>query len=56
MGDISALGLGRTGSALVRALINGGHNVTVWNRSAAKALPLVELGATLAGSVATAVE
>jgi 3-hydroxyisobutyrate dehydrogenase-like beta-hydroxyacid dehydrogenase len=56
MSDISALGLGRMGSALARALINGGHNVTVWNRSPAKALPLVELGATLAGSVATAVE
>ena len=56
MSDISALGLGLMGAALAQALVASGHTVTVWNRSPAKALPLVELGAALASNVAAAVE
>ena len=55
MGDISVLGLGLMGSALARALIDGGHKVTVWNRSPAKADTLVKLGADSVVSVAAAV-
>jgi 3-hydroxyisobutyrate dehydrogenase-like beta-hydroxyacid dehydrogenase len=35
------------GSALARALLRAGHNVTVWNRTAARAQPLAEDGATV---------
>ena len=56
MSDISTLGLGLMGSALARSLVNGGHDVTVWNRSPARMQPLVDVGATPAASVAAAVE
>jgi 3-hydroxyisobutyrate dehydrogenase-like beta-hydroxyacid dehydrogenase len=55
MSDISTLGLGLMGSALARSLVNGGHDVTVWNRTPAKMQPLVDVGATPADSVAAAV-
>ena len=55
MSDISVLGLGLMGSALTQALIKGGHKVTVWNRTPAKADTLVKLGADRAASVAAAV-
>jgi 3-hydroxyisobutyrate dehydrogenase len=42
------LGLGMMGFPMARRLINAGYDVTVWNRSSAKAAPLVEAGATLA--------
>ena len=42
--SISVLGLGLMGSTLVRTLVAPGHQVTVWNRTAAKAEPLVALG------------
>lgn len=44
------LGLGLMGLPMSRRLLNAGYDVTVWNRSAAKAAPLVEVGARLAGS------
>jgi 3-hydroxyisobutyrate dehydrogenase len=44
------LGLGLMGLPMSRRLLGAGHDVTVWNRSAAKAAPLVEAGARLAGS------
>lgn len=56
MSDISTLGLGLMGSALARSLVNGGRDVTVWNRSAPRMQPLVDMGATAAASVAAAVE
>jgi 3-hydroxyisobutyrate dehydrogenase-like beta-hydroxyacid dehydrogenase len=43
MSDISTLGLGLMGSALARSLVNGGHSVTVWNRSPARMQPLVDI-------------
>ena len=39
------LGLGMMGFPMSRRLIKAGHDVTVWNRSAAKAAALVEAGA-----------
>lgn len=47
--------LGQMGAALVPPFINAGHDVTVWNRSAAKAEPLVSLGASAAASFEAAV-
>ena len=45
MSGISVIGLGAMGSALARALVKAGHEVTVWNRSPQKMEPLVDLGA-----------
>ena len=42
------LGLGLMGLPMSRRLIDAGHDLTVWNRSAGKAAPLVEAGARLA--------
>jgi 3-hydroxyisobutyrate dehydrogenase-like beta-hydroxyacid dehydrogenase len=42
---IGWLGTGRMGAAMAARLISDGAAVTVWNRTAAKAQPLVELGA-----------
>jgi 3-hydroxyisobutyrate dehydrogenase-like beta-hydroxyacid dehydrogenase len=53
--QVSVIGLGAMGSALARALIRDGHSVTVWNRTTAKAGPLVRDGASLAPGVASAV-
>ena len=44
---IAFAGLGNMGAAIAANLIRAGHDVAVWNRSHAKALPLVEAGATL---------
>jgi 3-hydroxyisobutyrate dehydrogenase-like beta-hydroxyacid dehydrogenase len=55
MSDISVIGLGAMGSALARALMGAGFSVTVWNRTAEKAAPLVAQGAALAGSAAEAI-
>jgi 3-hydroxyisobutyrate dehydrogenase-like beta-hydroxyacid dehydrogenase len=51
---VSILGLGLMGSALAEALLNAGHEVTVWNRTAGKADPLTSKGARAATSVAEA--
>ncbi|MFI7128387.1 NAD(P)-dependent oxidoreductase [Nonomuraea sp. NPDC050153] len=53
--NISVLGLGLMGSALAESLIRAGHHVTVWNRTPAKADPLVAEGATRADTPAQAV-
>ncbi|QJC80372.1 NAD(P)-dependent oxidoreductase [Pseudomonas umsongensis] len=49
------IGLGQMGAALVPPFIDAGLQVTVWNRSAAKAAPLVALGAKAAADFITAV-
>ena len=49
-GRVSVLGLGNMGAALARALLQRGHRVVVWNRTPAKAEPLLAAGATRAGS------
>lgn len=45
MSDVSVVGLGAMGSALARAFVAAGHQLTVWNRSEARARPVVALGA-----------
>ena len=52
MSDISVIGLGVMGSALAHTLLRNGYGVTVWNRTAEKAEPLVSAGATAAEAVA----
>jgi 3-hydroxyisobutyrate dehydrogenase-like beta-hydroxyacid dehydrogenase len=47
---IGFVGLGRMGAAIAANLVRAGHDVAVWNRSAGKAGPLVEAGATLSAS------
>ena len=39
MSEVSVIGLGNMGSALARALLENGRQVTVWNRSPRKAAP-----------------
>ncbi|WP_437948384.1 NAD(P)-binding domain-containing protein [Sorangium sp. So ce296] len=56
MSEVSVIGLGRMGIALAGALLRSGARVTVWNRTSAKAEPLVAAGAALASSVAAAVQ
>lgn len=46
------LGTGRMGSELVRRLLAAGCDVAVYNRTRAKAQPLAEYGAKIAGSAA----
>ncbi len=48
------IGLGRMGAGMATNLVKAGHEVTVYNRSADKAAPLIELGATAAKTVAEA--
>jgi 3-hydroxyisobutyrate dehydrogenase-like beta-hydroxyacid dehydrogenase len=55
MSDVSMIGLGAMGSALARTFVTAGHRVTVWNRTAARAQPLVALGAKGAASLVDAV-
>jgi 3-hydroxyisobutyrate dehydrogenase-like beta-hydroxyacid dehydrogenase len=47
---IGFLGLGNMGAAIAANLVKARHDVTVWNRSAAKARPLIEAGALLAAT------
>jgi 3-hydroxyisobutyrate dehydrogenase-like beta-hydroxyacid dehydrogenase len=52
---VTVIGLGLMGQALAGAFLRDGHPTTVWNRTAAKAGPLVDQGAKLADSVGEAV-
>jgi 3-hydroxyisobutyrate dehydrogenase len=49
---VGYIGLGIMGSAMAANLLKAGFQVTVWNRTTAKAAPLVQLGAALAQSPA----
>lgn len=51
---VGFIGLGNMGSAMAANLIRAGQQVTVYNRTAARAEPLAALGATIATSVAEA--
>ncbi|MFI9551114.1 NAD(P)-dependent oxidoreductase [Nonomuraea endophytica] len=52
---VAILGLGPMGRVLAEVYLDRGHPTTVWNRTAAKAAPLVARGARLAASVDEAV-
>ncbi|MEU6000212.1 NAD(P)-binding domain-containing protein [Streptomyces sp. NPDC047197] len=52
---VTVIGLGNMGAALAATLLENGHPTTVWNRSAAKAKPLVDRGARLAATPEEAV-
>jgi 3-hydroxyisobutyrate dehydrogenase len=47
---IGWIGLGRMGEAMVKRLLKAGHAASVWNRTASKAAPLAEHGATVVAS------
>jgi len=55
MTGVTVLGLGDMGTALATAFLAAGHRTTVWNRTAARADPLVAKGAARADTVAEAV-
>jgi 3-hydroxyisobutyrate dehydrogenase len=46
--NVGVAGLGKMGAAIARRLIDVGHRVMVWNRSAEKCKPLAAAGATVA--------
>ena len=54
--QIGIAGLGRMGAAIGERLMEVGHTVTVWNRSADKAKPLAAAGARVAASPAALAE
>jgi 3-hydroxyisobutyrate dehydrogenase-like beta-hydroxyacid dehydrogenase len=53
---VAMLGLGRMGSAIARNIARGPFDLRVYNRTAAKAEPFRELGATVASDLAEAVD
>jgi len=56
---VGVAGLGRMGAVLAHRLLDAGHEVSVWNRSAGPVAELTERGAAAAGSpadLATAVD
>jgi 3-hydroxyisobutyrate dehydrogenase-like beta-hydroxyacid dehydrogenase len=52
--NIGFIGLGHMGTGMAGRLLKAGHNVTVYNRTRAKAEPLIVLGAKLAESISDA--
>lgn len=54
MNAVTVIGLGAMGSALSQLFLNRGRDVTLWNRTADKAQPLVTQGARWADSAADA--
>jgi 3-hydroxyisobutyrate dehydrogenase len=53
---IAFLGLGNMGSRMAARLLGAGHALTVYNRTTARALPLGERGARIAGSARDAAQ
>lgn len=51
---VGFIGTGRMGGAMVGRLLAAGHDVGIYNRTPAKAKPLVDQGAKLVGSIADA--
>jgi 3-hydroxyisobutyrate dehydrogenase-like beta-hydroxyacid dehydrogenase len=56
MSDVAFLGLGVMGGAMARRLVQAGHRVTVYNRTAARCAPLVAAGARAAATPRQAAE
>lgn len=54
--NVAILGLGTMGSGMAANLLKAGFSLTVYNRTAAKAQPLVDAGARLASTPADAVQ
>jgi 3-hydroxyisobutyrate dehydrogenase-like beta-hydroxyacid dehydrogenase len=52
---VTVIGTGVMGSALARALAAAGHQVTAWNRTRSRALPLASAGVTVADRLTDAV-
>ncbi|WP_336212672.1 NAD(P)-dependent oxidoreductase [Nonomuraea sp. LPB2021202275-12-8] len=52
---VTVIGLGSMGAALAEAFVQAGHPTTVWNRTAAKAAPLIAMGAGHAEAIEDAV-
>ena len=52
---VMVIGLGSMGSAFAMTLLKNGYEVTVWNRTASRAEPLLKAGAIHAGSVSEGV-
>jgi 3-hydroxyisobutyrate dehydrogenase-like beta-hydroxyacid dehydrogenase len=55
MTDVSVIGMGLMGSALGKAFLDKGSEVTVWNRTESKCGPLLKQGAQAAPTVADAI-
>lgn len=55
MSRVAVLGTGVMGAGMARSLLRAGHQVTVWNRTAARAESLAADGATVAADPAAAV-
>lgn len=53
---LAFIGLGNMGAGMAGRILNAGHDLTVWNRTAAKSDPLVAGGAKLAPSAAAAAQ
>ncbi|MDE2166953.1 MAG: NAD(P)-dependent oxidoreductase [Alphaproteobacteria bacterium] len=51
---VGFIGLGRMGQAMARRMLDAGHDLAVYNRTAEKAKALAEAGAKVMGSVAEA--
>jgi 3-hydroxyisobutyrate dehydrogenase len=52
---VALLGAGTMGAGMARALLRAGLEVAVWNRSATKAAPLADDGATVGATPGEAV-
>lgn len=53
---VSVIGLGNLGSAMAGALLRGGSDVTVWNRTPGRIDPLVEQGAVASSTLEEALK
>jgi 3-hydroxyisobutyrate dehydrogenase len=53
---VTVLGTGIMGAGMARNLVRAGFDVTVWNRTAERAAPLADDGATVAGDAVAATE
>ena len=51
---VALIGLGRMGQAMARRLLAAGHELVVWNRTPDRLGELLQLGATIASSIAQA--
>lgn len=54
MARVAFCGLGQMGTPMARRLLEAGHDLTVWNRTEARAAPLVAAGAATASTPAEA--